>query len=209
MFYIVGLGNPEEEYKDTRHNTGQIMLDYAVKKFDMPEWKHDKKTNSLMTKGEIESSTIKKLSDTAVFLKPQTFMNLSGKSVAPVINSLTQKATLKKAESLIVVHDDLDLPLGTVKIAFNRGSGGHRGIESIKKAIKTEAFIRIKVGISPHTPSGKTKKPSGEKVVDFIIGKFKKPELDELKKVSKTVLEAIELIVTEGRVKAMEVINQR
>ena len=96
-------------------------------------------------------------------------MNKSGLAVKPIITSK------KKAEALIVIHDDLDLPIGKFKISFNKSSGGHRGVESIIKAIKTEAFTRVRIGISPATPSGKLKKPKGEKDVgDFILGEFKK-----------------------------------
>src|SRR5690606_18359209 len=98
-------------------------------------------------------------------LTPDTFMNHSGKFVAKHVKS--QKA----AEKLIVLYDDLDLPLGNIKISFNRSSGGHRGVESIIKALKTEAFVRIRIGVSPATPTGKLKKPKGEKEVEkFILG---------------------------------------
>ncbi len=188
---IVGLGNPGEEYKYTRHNTGMIVVDALAKEFDAGEFKMDKITSSMRSKTE-----------DFIFLKPQTFMNKSGVAVKPLIKSE------KGAEKLIVIHDDLDLPLGSIRISFNRGSGGHRGVESIVRAIKTEAFVRIRVGVSPQTASGKTKKPKGEeKVVNFILKKFKDDELKELKKVSKKIAEAITVIVEEGRPKAMSLYN--
>jgi PTH1 family peptidyl-tRNA hydrolase len=129
-------------------------------------------------------------------------MNNSGKSLAPIITSE------KKAATLVVLHDDLDLPLGSHKISFGRGSGGHKGVESIIKNIKTRKFIRVRIGISPHTPAGKIKKPSDEEqVLDFIIGKIKPKELDEMKKNIKEVMTIVETIVTEGKEKAMNQFN--
>ena len=136
------------------------------------------------------------------FVHLDTFMNKSGSGVAKIIKSN------KAAEELIVIYDDLDLPLGTLKVSYNRSAGGHRGVESIIKALRTEAFIRIRIGISPTTPSGKLKKPKGEKaVLDFILGKFKPSEEAVFKKILKTALEAIQTIVSEGREKAMNRFN--
>lgn len=142
----------------------------------------------------------KKINAKFIFL--DTFMNKSGSGV---VKSVKNKKT---AEKLIVIYDDLDLPLGTLKVSFRRSSGGHRGVESIIKALKTEDFIRLRIGIAPTTPSGKIKKPKGEKaVLDFILGKFKPSEEATLRKVFKTSLEAIETIVSEGKETAMNRFN--
>lgn len=196
MTYIIaGLGTPGEEYTLTRHNAGRIIVNYLIKTHDFDELKEDKKLNALVTKGEIENEKV-------IFIEPETFMNKSGLSLKPLITSE------KKAKTLIVIHDDLDMPIGKSKLVFNRGSGGHRGVESIKRNIKTEAFIRIKIGISPATPSGKIKKPSGEEAVNkLILGEFKKPELDILKKLSRKVNEAIETTISESLQKAMTEFN--
>ena len=136
------------------------------------------------------------------FLTPDTFMNNSGKAVVPFIKSK------KDLESLVVVYDDIDLPLGTMKISFNRSSGGHNGVGSIIKSLKTEAFLRIRVGICPTTPTGKLKKPSGEAaVLKFLLGEFKKDELTELKKLSKKIALAIDTIFSESKEKAMSLYN--
>lgn len=132
---------------------------------------------------------------------PDTFMNKSGKAVKPLIKSK------KAAEKLIVVHDDLDLPLGRFKIVFGRDSAGHKGVESVIRAIKTKDFIRIRVGTSPVTPSGKIKKPPAEKVIAHIIGKFKPTELKIVSKLSKKITAAIEVIMAEGLQKAMSLYN--
>ncbi|MEK7081757.1 MAG: aminoacyl-tRNA hydrolase [Patescibacteria group bacterium] len=182
---IAGLGNPGTEYKNTRHNTGRLVLEIFHQKNDLPDWKENKKFKSLVCESKIGKTKI------SLFL-PETFMNKSGEAISKLIKSK------KAAEDLVVIHDDLDLPLGRFKISFNRGTGGHRGVSSIIKALKTEAFTRIRVGISPK------KKPTGEQVVvDFILGEFKTKELEILKKTAKKISEAIETIVKEGREKAM------
>jgi len=100
------------------------------------------------------------------------------------------------------------LPLSKMKISFNRSAGGHNGLNSVIKALKSQEFLRIRIGISLATPSGKIRKPKGEKaVLNFLLGEFKKSELDELKKLSKKVTEAVEMIFTEGKDKAMSLYN--
>ena len=175
MKLVVGLGNPGEEYENTRHNTGRIIVSLVEKK--------------------LENNKIK-------FLTPDNFMNNSGKAVAPLVK------TKKDLKDLVVIYDDIDLPIGKMKISFNRSSGGHRGLYSIIKALKSEEFLRIRIGISPTTPSGKIKKPKGEKdVIKFILGEFKKSELETLKKLSKKVAEAVETIFSESKEKAMSMYN--
>lgn len=145
----------------------------------------------------------KKLSDSKIkFLLPDTFMNNSGKAVVPFIK------TKKDLQNLIVIYDDIDLPLGKIKISFNRSSGGHNGLNSVIKALKSQEFVRIRIGIAPVTPLGKIKKPKGEKaIINFILGEFKKSELETLKKLSKKVAEAVEIIFTESKEKAMSLYN--
>ena len=144
-----------------------------------------------------------KMSDHKIkFLAPDTFMNKSGLAVAKIVK------TKKDLENLVVIYDDIDLPLGKMKISFNRSSGGHNGVGSIIKSLKSEEFLRIRVGIAPATPSGKIKKPSGEKaVLNFLLGEFKKLELELIKKQSKKIAEILEVIFTDGKDKAMSVFN--
>lgn len=193
-YIIVGLGNPEVEYENTRHNVGMIILDMLAKKKEGSEWKKDGVRNALVSKFDIDGEKI-------IAIKPQTFMNKSGISVKDL------QGSPKKLEKLIVIQDDLDLPIGNMKIVFNRGSGGHKGIESIVRSVKSEAFVRVRVGICPTTPSGKLKKPDHLKMLDFIVGEFKKPELEIVKKVGKKVCEALEVIVTESLQKGMTEFN--
>jgi PTH1 family peptidyl-tRNA hydrolase len=136
------------------------------------------------------------------FITPNTFMNNSGIAVSPIIDNS------KKLKNLIVIYDDLDLPLGTLKISFNRSSGGHNGLESIIKKVKSKEFVRIRIGVSPFTPTGKFRKPKGEEaVLKFLLGAFKEDELKILKSQSKKIAEIIEMISAEGKDKAMTLFN--
>lgn len=200
-FIIAGLGNPGEEYAGTRHNTGRIMLEYFAKKNNFPAFSEKPKLKALVSEGEIK---IGKKAEKITLIEPNNFMNRSGLSIAPLVTSV------KKAHNLVVLYDDLDVPLGSLKISYNRSSGGHRGLESIIKALKTEEFIRIRVGISPQTPSGTLKKPKGETAVEkHIIGPFKPAELDVMKKLSKEVIAALEMIIGEDYKKAMSEYNSK
>lgn len=193
-YIILGLGNPAEEYEGTRHNVGMIALDTFGKKVGASEWKKDGVRNALISKGELGGEKL-------VLIKPQTFMNKSGLAVKDLVGSKN------KLEKLVVIHDDLDLPLGAMKIVFNRGSGGHKGVESIVRTVRSEAFTRIRIGICPTTPSGKLKKPDHKKILDFIVGALKPSEMAEVKKMSKKVCEALEVLITESREKAMTEYN--
>jgi len=195
MILTVGLGNPGNEYEKTRHNTGRIIIEQIAKTNDFSEWKNDMKLKSFRAKGELDSEKIE-------FLLPNTFMNNSGLAVIPLIDNS------KKLKNLVVVYDDMDLPIGSLKISFNRSSGGHNGIESIIKKLKSQEFIRIRIGVSPATPTGKLKKPKGEAaVLKFLLGIFKEDELKIIKNQSKKVSEIIAMISKEGKEKAMTLFN--
>jgi PTH1 family peptidyl-tRNA hydrolase len=198
-YIIAGLGNPGEEYVGTRHNTGRIVLEAIAKELgkadSLEEFDFNKKINAKVCDVKIGKEKV-------TLMAPETFMNNSGKSIAGLVKSV------KAAERLVVIYDDFVLPLGRIKISFNRSSGGHNGVESIIKALKTEAFIRVRVGTAPEKASGDAKVPHGdEKVLKFILSKFKDDEMKALKKVGKKVAEAVEVIVKEGREKAMSVYN--
>lgn len=131
------------------------------------------------------------------------YMNNSGAPIKKLV------ASKKAAEKLVVLHDELDLPLGKIKISFGSSAGGHNGVKSIEKALKTRDYVRVRVGISGSTPSGKLKRPDAEKITDFVLGKFKPAEQEKLKKVKKLVGEALELIVTEGVERAQTEMNAK
>jgi len=194
-FVFVGLGNPGDEYEGTRHNTGRDALLYFAENKSFPDFEFDKKLNALVSDGVIGKKKVK-------LVLPETFMNKSGLAVRQLVTSV------KKAESLIVLYDEIDLPLGKIKTVFDRGSGGHRGVESIIRSIKTKKFTRVRMGITPTTPTGKLKKPKGDDgVYKFILGKFKSSEQKEIKKVLKKTSELLEVLVVEGREVAMNKFN--
>ncbi|MES2135000.1 MAG: aminoacyl-tRNA hydrolase [Patescibacteria group bacterium] len=195
MHIIVGLGNPGEKYENTRHNIGRTTLDWFRKKYDFSDWEFNKKINAHTAEGKV--GKVK-----ALLIIPDTFMNNSGKSVAGLVKSK------KAASELLVVYDDLDIPFGSLKISYGRSSGGHNGLESIIRAVKTKDFPRIRMGVSPSTPSGKLRKPAGEKkVLDFLLGEFSKKEREVMSKFLKQAGEAIEVAIAEGYQMAMNKCN--
>lgn len=206
MFYIIGLGNPGTEYENSRHNTGRMVVLKLQKDLKLNDFEFNKKSNALISEGKIKNEKI-------TLILPETFMNRSGNAVSFFVKPKTGKD--KSLENLVVVYDDIDLPLGAMKISYNKGSGGHKGLESIVKAFKTKEFTRIRIGISPVTPSGKIKKPginlspkAGEKaLLGFILGEFKPSEMEVLKKVFKKASEAIQTLVSSGRDRAMNEFN--
>ncbi len=196
MTYIIaGLGNPGQEYENTRHNAGRIVLDVIRKENSKEEFEFDKKINALVAEVKIGKEKVD-------LIAPETFMNNSGKAVGILVKNI------KSAQKLIVIYDDFSLPLGKVRISFNRSSGGHNGLESIIKAIKTKAFVRIRIGTAPENAKGSAKLIHGEdKIEKFILGKFKEDELKILKKIAKTANEAVLIVIKEGREKAMSLFN--
>jgi PTH1 family peptidyl-tRNA hydrolase len=183
---IVGLGTPGKEYEKTRHNAGRDAVALVVKNEGLSDFVFNKTANALVTKGVVGG-------ENATLVLPETMMNLSGKAVAAFVKSP------KAAKNLLVIHDDLDLPLGTIKMVFARGSGGHKGVESIMRALKTEAFARIRIGISAEGKRNQAKKVQGEeKVLKMVIGKWKPSEETVVKKVLKKVAETVRLYASES-----------
>ncbi len=192
---LVGLGNPGEEYASTRHNTGRMALEYFAQANDFGDFREDKKMKAHVASGMVGKTAV-------VLVAPDTFMNKSGSALTKYVKSV------KAAERMVVVYDDLDLPLGKMKLSFNRGSGGHKGVESIQRAVKTKKFTRVRIGVSPRAAGGALRKPSGEKeIVNFILTKFRANELAELKIVFKKVAQALEAAVLEGPERAMNKFN--
>ncbi|MHB8709992.1 MAG: aminoacyl-tRNA hydrolase [Minisyncoccota bacterium] len=194
---IVGLGNPGKEYEKTRHNAGRNAVELVAKQEGFDGLVFNKTANALVGKGAVAG-------ENATLVLPETMMNLSGKAVAAFVKSP------KAAKNLLVIHDDLDLLLGTVKMVFGRGSGGHKGVESVMRAVKTQDFARIRIGISAEGKKHQTKKVSGEeKVIKHVIGKWKPGEEATLKKVLKKTAEAVRLFATEGIESATMFANTR
>lgn len=195
MHYIVGLGNPGEEYVLTRHNVGFLALDECVEGFNLPKPMLRSWCKGLVSEGVIGQSEV-------TLLYPDTFMNRSGEAVVKLV---------PKAEvpSLIVLYDDVALPLGEIKVSFGRGDGGHNGIKSLIGALGTKDFVRVRIGIAPKAfLSGKTKVISSADLPKFVLQKFSKSEEKLLRNdVLPKVAKAIATIVEAGYVKAMNDYN--
>lgn len=196
-YVIIGLGNPGGEYARTRHNAGRM----AAERFAEEEgfaFALKKAAQASVADGSVDGQKVQ-------VALPEVYMNVSGKAALALVKS---KAAAKK---LLVIRDDLDLPLGVIKMTtYGRGAGGHKGVESIMRALKTKDFAQIKIGIAGQTPKGKTRKVTGEeKVIKHVIGKFKPTEEAELKKVLAKASAAARLFVTDGIEKAMLVANTR
>ena len=185
MILIVGLGNPGKKFQKTRHNLGFQAVDEFKRKNNFPDFVLKKKLSSLITEGKFNNQKV-------ILAKPQTFMNNSGLAV----KSLIHFYKITPPGSVIIIHDDIDLPLGKIKIVKNRGAAGHKGIESIIRALKTKDFVRFRLGIQPK--NGKPKR-----VENFVLQKFTKKEEEIIKKILKTGGEALEIIMREGLEKAM------
>ena len=195
MILIVGLGNPGRKFQKTRHNLGFRTIDNLQLTIDnFSNWKLDKKSNSLIASGQMSMVNGQKLK--VILAKPQTFMNLSGKSVKSLVNFY--KIT---RPGLVVIHDDIDIPLGKIRIVKNRGAAGHKGVESIIREIRTKNFVRFRIGILPK--AGKPKNPE-----KFVLQKFNKKEEKLVKEVIKKTTQAIEFSLKEGLEKAMSKYNK-
>lgn len=196
---IVGLGNPGKEYEKTRHNAGRMLVELLAKKKDFDDFELRKAGGvpALVTEGKIEKEKV-------TLVLPEIYMNTSGKSVKTFVKS--KKAAL----DLLIVRDDIDLPLGVLKMTFGRGAGGHHGVESVMRAVGTKDFAQLKVGVSKPGKKNQAKKPgSDEGVTKLVIGKFAPAEEATLKKVLKKGVEAASLFVTDGVEKATMVANTR
>lgn len=171
MKLIIGLGNPGRKYKKTRHNIGFMVID------------------------ELKRHIFKK--DT-ILLKPQTFMNQSGKEVKSVI-----KNCKLKIENLIVVHDDIDLLFGSVRVSKNSSSAGHKGVQSIINEIGTQAFTRLRIGIRQET---KNKKQKTDK---FVLEEFTKEEKKKLKKIIQKAIKEIKKNLASNPVSELQIPSQK
>jgi len=179
MKIIVGLGNPGLRYKKTRHNAGFLVLENFAKRkeCDFTNFNNSKKLRSDIAKGRCENENF-------FLVKPTTYMNNSGQAVSAVLDYHKNDA---KVKDLIIIHDDIDLELGQIKISKGSGSAGHRGVESIINHVKSKDFIRIRVGIS----SSKRKETD-----KYVLGRFTRKELAVMKEDYDTIYECLKLLIT-------------
>lgn len=187
MYLIAGLGNPGPTYEATRHNIGFITVEAICSslscRFSSSKWSGDTCKNFYC-------------GEQVVLVKPTTFMNLSGQSIGAVADYY--KIPL---DHIIIIHDDLDLDLGRVKICQNRGHGGHNGLKSIISHLGSKDFMRIKMGIG--------RNPPGMPVEKYVLSKFAKADFDTLQSQCELAVEGIELILEKGLAEAMQSIHSR
>lgn len=182
MKLIVGLGNPGREYKNTRHNVGFMVLDNYLGKIS---WKTKMESYFYLT--EVNGEQI-------MFIKPLTYMNLSGLSVSKIVNFY--KIDMK---DILVIHDDLDINVGLYKIKRNSSSGGHNGIKSIISELKSEEFGRLKIGIS---------KSVQIPVDKYVLGKFSSEEFEKINNNMNTFNKIIDAFIKFGIEEAMALYNK-
>jgi peptidyl-tRNA hydrolase, PTH1 family len=185
---IVGLGNPGEDYKLTPHNLGFLAVEVIAKQYGV-EFKN-RLCHALTAKALIGPETV-------LLAKPETFMNLSGLSVGELVNEYE----VRPQEDLIVIQDELDFPLGTIRIHKGRSAAGHNGIESIIAALGTQDFLRIRMGVQPDhkVEDGKS----------YLLARFSKKWFDVVGKMLDVAAEAVKAIVTEGAAAAMNRFNRK
>ena len=185
MFLVAGLGNPGEKYHLTRHNIGFLFLDYLADKL---------RVNFSATKWQADVAKAMFGTEQVLLLKPQTFMNLSGNAVAGA-------AVFYKIppEKIIVIHDDLDMPLGRVKVVVNRGTGGHNGIRSIVSLLGSKDFIRVKAGIG--------RPIEAIPIERYVLTKMTDSEIACVQGMMDIVYESVRIIIRDGAGLAMNRIN--
>lgn len=190
MKLIIGLGNPEKKYQHTKHNLGFMVIDELFKELNRnkrEKWIENKELR-------VEYFQFPQ----GVLAKPMTSMNASGIGVANLISHF-----LFSVSDLWVIHDDLDLPLGKIRIKTKGGSGGHRGVESIIKKLGTPNFVRFRLGIG--RPDSRLFSREVEK---YVLSPFEKKDRSEVRKMIRQVVEAIEFALENGLEKAMNRFNQ-
>ena len=182
---IVGLGNPGAAYERTRHNLGFMLIDRLAN--DAQTQVKREECRALIGRAEIEGFNVE-------LAKPQTFMNLSGESVTCLV-----KKPGRSFERLIVISDDMALPLGKIRLRMKGSHGGQNGLRSIIDCLKTVDFIRLRIGIAPKHPV--------RNMSDFVLDKFSKSEMDTVEKVLEYAANAIRAVVKDGVGKAMAEYN--
>jgi len=187
MFFIVGLGNPGEQYEWSRHNLGFMLIDKLARDAGIEVRRRE--CNSLIGRGVLGAAKVQ-------LVKPQTFMNLSGEAVSCL---LAKQESVSAAQDLIVISDDLALPLGKIRIRARGSAGGHNGLKSIIGALGTDQFIRLRLGIQPDHPLSNAKR--------FVLDQIPKASRPEVERILERSAEALGAILQDGVLKAMSIYN--
>jgi len=183
MYLLVGLGNPGSEYEWSRHNLGFMLIDKLASDAQVDVRRRE--CSGLIARAKVESNDV-------LLVKPQTYMNLSGQTVSCLLAKHV-------SEKLIVISDDLALPIGSIRIRERGSAGGHNGLKSIIAAIGTDEFVRLRIGIQPEHPINDSKK--------FVLDSFARSERELVKEVIDKSATAIRTILKDGVLKAMSEFN--
>ena len=184
MWLVAGLGNPDEKYADTRHNVGFMVINALAARFSIPL--KQKTTNFIFGRGFIED-------EKAILIKPLTFMNRSGIAVREALFKFDE------IKNLLVVHDDLDLDVGVLRIRKTGSSGGHNGIQSIIECLNSKDFLRLKIGI------GRSERISPER---YVLRSFNKREKVVIEETIDNAADAIQILINQGISKAQNQFNK-
>ncbi len=188
MQIIVGLGNPGKEYAQTWHNVGWLALDEFKKTREFSDFVNNKKF-----KAEIAEE--KQPGEKIILVKPQTFMNNSGQSIKTIFNFYKIKP-----ESLWIIHDDIDLPLGKIRISHDASAAGHKGVQSIIDQLGTQEFIRFRIGI-------KSEDKQNIPTEDYVLQKINPNDKNIVDESIQKIISAIELTILQGVTEAMNEFN--
>ena len=180
MFIIAGLGNPTLQYEGTRHNAGFDVIDALAEKYNISV--DGRKNRAYVGKGLIEGKKV-------LLVKPQTYMNLSGESIGRLVDYYK----VDPENELLVIYDDISLPPGQIRIRKKGSAGGHNGMKNIIRHLQTEVFLRIKVGVG--------EKPKQYDLADYVLSRFSKPEMEEMKEGYKKAVHAVPRLL-EGEIEA-------
>lgn len=186
MFLIVGLGNPGKSYQGTRHNIGFSLLDLLAKKF-LVQFRKSSRLQGDVAEVEMEGKK-------CLLLKPQTYMNLSGNSVLEAVKYQPIDLT-----SLLVVVDDVALPLGEIRLRAKGGSGGHNGLVSIEERLQTQDYPRLRLGVGDRLEGD---------LASHVLGKFSKEEESAVSDLLERAEKAVEMFVKDGLTRAMDFVNR-
>ena len=195
MKLIIGLGNPGIEYQFTPHNAGFLALDRIAE--DCGVAVSNRRSRALTARAKLAGQDV-------LLAKPETFMNLSGLSVAALIQEFE---VANPSGDIIVLYDELALPLGTIRIRERGSANGHNGVKSISGALGTEEWLRIRIGVGKPTLSDGREIKAGGK--DYLLSPFRKQELAVLDEVLDRVKDAVEMVLTQGVSAAMNEFNRR
>ena len=186
-YLIVGLGNPDKEYNETRHNVGFMFLDALAKQMKASDFVLEKKLLAEIATGKVNGQKV-------ILAKPQTYVNKSGEAVKKIVQN-----SKFKIQNLVIIHDDLDVPFEHTKLTPGSGSGGHKGVQSILSRLKTENIKRLKIGIANNklklARSQKSDKKRLEMISGLVLSKFTPSEREKLKKIFKEAIAKIEQMI--------------